>query len=140
MIRLVPLLAIMALFLGLVTVVHAQSAVNICSRTAEVQTGILAEVSGPTCSTITDTQLAGIAFLEVTGYSNASICTRRFRRTHGAGVDVDYGISLADHRARKRIQRGDRAGIHRAEWERHLLNPRGCLRCPHQSGRTLPRG
>ena len=73
MIRLVPLLAIMALFLGLVTVVHAQSAVNICSRTAEVQTGILAEVSGPTCSTITDTQLAGIAFLEVTGYSNASI-------------------------------------------------------------------
>ena len=74
MTKLVPLLAIMALFLGLVTVVHAQSAVNICSRTAEVQAAILASVTGsPTCSTITDTQLAAITQLEVTGYSNASI-------------------------------------------------------------------
>ena len=72
--KLVPLLAIMALFLGLVTVVHAQSAVNICSRTAEVQAAILASVTGsPTCSTITDTQLAAITQLEVTGYSNVSI-------------------------------------------------------------------
>ena len=74
MTKLVPLLAIMALFLGLVTVVHAQSAVNICSRTAEVQAAILASVTGsPTCSTITDTQLAAITQLEVTGYSNVSI-------------------------------------------------------------------
>ena len=43
------------------------------SRTAEVQTAILAEVSGAACSTITGTQLAGITYLEVTGYSNASI-------------------------------------------------------------------
>ena len=50
-----------------------QSAVNICSRTAEVQAAILARVSGPTCSTITGTQLAAITQLEVTGYSNASI-------------------------------------------------------------------
>ena len=73
--RLVPILAIMALFLGLVTVAHAQSAVNICSRTAEVQAAILASVTGsPTCSTITDTQLAGIdeLFLD-NGYSSASI-------------------------------------------------------------------
>ena len=91
MTRLMPLLAIMALFLGLVTVAHAQSAVNICSRTAEVQTAILAEVSGATCSTITDTQLAAITRLEVTGYSNASIVPGDF-----AGLTVLERMEITD--------------------------------------------
>ena len=91
MTKLVPLLAIMALFLGLGTVAHAQSAVNICSRTAEVQTGILAEVSGATCSTITDTQLASITHLEVTGYSSAGLVPGDF-----AGLTGLEWMSITD--------------------------------------------
>ena len=55
-----------------------QTVVDICSRTAEVQTAILAQVSGATCSTVTDTQLASIETLRITGYSAASIAPADF--------------------------------------------------------------
>ena len=51
----------------------AQTVTNICDRTPEMEQAILAQVSGATCSTVTETQLAGITSLRVTGYSNASI-------------------------------------------------------------------
>ena len=80
--RLHPLLIILAalaVFTLAIAPVNAaprqQTVVNICSRTTEVQTAILALVTpNPTCSTITDTQLAGIiGTLQITGYSSASI-------------------------------------------------------------------
>ena len=55
-----------------------QTVVDICSRTVEVQTSILAEVSGAVCSTVTGTQLAGITQLAITGYSSASIVSSDF--------------------------------------------------------------
>ena len=79
--RLHPLLIILAA-LAVFTLATApvnaaprqQTPVNICSRTAEVQTAILALVPGATCSTITSTQLAGVTgTLVVTGYNSASI-------------------------------------------------------------------
>ena len=64
------LLAAMAMLVLIVpaTAVEAsprqQTAVDICSRTAEVQAAILAALTGsPTCSTVTDTQLASVTDL-----------------------------------------------------------------------------
>ena len=51
--RLHPLLSILA-------APRQQTVVDICSRTVEVQTAILAKVSGATCLTSTSTQLAAI--------------------------------------------------------------------------------
>ena len=48
--------------------------VNICDRTQEVQAAILGGLTGdPTCSTVTDTQLASITRLEITGYSSKTV-------------------------------------------------------------------
>ena len=59
--------------------VKAAPGVDICSRTAEVQTAILASVGGGrTCSTITDTDLASIGSLRITGYSAESIVPADF--------------------------------------------------------------
>ena len=59
--------------------VKATPVVDICSRTAEVQTAILASVGGGrTCSTITDTDLASIGSLRITGYSAESIVPADF--------------------------------------------------------------
>ena len=56
-----------------------QTVVNICDRTAEVQTAILARVSGATCSTITQTQLAGInGEMSIFGYSSSSVDPSEF--------------------------------------------------------------
>ena len=64
--------------------------VNICDRTQEVQDAILGGLTGsPTCSTVTDTQLASITELDITGYSSASIVPRRLCRTRGAGDFTD---------------------------------------------------
>ena len=78
--RLHPLLIILAalaVFTLAIAPVNAaprqQTVVNICSRTTEVQTAIIALVPGATCLTITDTQLAAITELRITGYSSASI-------------------------------------------------------------------
>ncbi len=59
--------------------VKAAPVVDICSRTAEVQTAILASVGGVrTCSTITGTDLASIGSLRITGYSAESIVPADF--------------------------------------------------------------
>ena len=51
-----------------------QTVVNICSRTAEVQTAILTAIGGSaTCSTVTDTQLASVTTLSFFDYPNSSI-------------------------------------------------------------------
>ena len=51
-----------------------QTVVNICSRTAEVQTAILTAIGGSaTCSTVTDTQLASVTTLSFFSYPNSSI-------------------------------------------------------------------
>ena len=48
-----------------------QTVANICDRTPEVEAVILAEVTGATCSTITDAQLAAIVrSLLIEGYSS----------------------------------------------------------------------
>ena len=63
--------------------VSAAPVVNICDRTQEVQDAILGGLTGaPTCSTVTDTQLASITTLAITGYSSASIVPGDFRRAH----------------------------------------------------------
>ena len=74
------LLAAMAMLVLIVpaTAVEAsprqQTVVNICSRTTEVQTAILAAIGGSaTCSTVTDTQLASITSLTFFSYPNSSI-------------------------------------------------------------------
>ena len=66
------------------------SAVDICARTAQVQTAILAKVSGATCSTITDTQLAGITHLVITRNTNLSIAPGDFAGLTGLR-DLDIG-------------------------------------------------
>ena len=55
-----------------------QTVVDICSRTAVVQTRILSQVNGATCSTITDTQLAGIAVLSLHSYSSPTLLSSDF--------------------------------------------------------------
>ena len=74
------LLAAMAMLVLIVpaTAVEAsprqQTAVDICSRTAVVQAAILAALTGsPTCSTVTDTQLASVTDLFIFSYSSSSI-------------------------------------------------------------------
>ena len=70
----ITLITLVVLATGIVSAAPRQQvAVNICSRTAQAQTAILDKVSGDTCSDITDTQLAAITELIVTGYSNASL-------------------------------------------------------------------
>ncbi len=49
-----------------------QAVVDICSRTRAVQDAIINAIGG-TCSAVTNTQLAGIAKLQIEGYSNSSI-------------------------------------------------------------------
>ena len=75
------LLAAMAMLVLIVpaTAVQAQTVVNICSRTAEVETALLAAIGGSaTCSTVTDTQLASIPRLEFFDYPNSSILPADF--------------------------------------------------------------
>ena len=70
----ITLITLVVLATGIVSAAPRQQiAVNICSRTAQAQTAILDKVPEVTCSTITDTQLAAITELIVTGYSNASL-------------------------------------------------------------------
>ena len=71
----VVIVALLVLATGTVSAApRQQPVVNICDRTQEVQDAILGELTGsPTCSTVTDTQLASITELEITGYSSASI-------------------------------------------------------------------
>ena len=78
--RLHPLLIILAalaVFTLAIAPVNAaprqQTVDNVCTRTPEVQTAIIARLPGAACSTITDTQLAAITELRITGYSSASI-------------------------------------------------------------------
>ena len=97
--RLHPLLIILAalaVFTLAIAPVNAaprqQTVVNICSRTTEVQTAILALVTpNPTCSTITDTQLAAITELRITGYSSASIVPGDF-----AGLTMLTLLKISD--------------------------------------------
>ena len=84
MIRGIPLatIAVLALLILATGIVSAapqqQTVVNICSRTPEVQSAILNRVPGATCSTVTDTQLAGITSLTISGHSNASFVSGDF--------------------------------------------------------------
>ena len=56
-----------------------QTVVNICDRTPEVEAVILAEVTGATCSTITDAQLAAIVrSLLIEGYSSPTLLSSDF--------------------------------------------------------------
>ena len=66
--------------------------VNICDRTQEVQDAILGGLTGaPTCSTVTDTQLASIPALAITGYSSASIVPGDF-----AGLTTLDNLRISD--------------------------------------------
>ena len=70
----VAIVALLVLATGTVSAAPRQQAAGICSRTPEVQDAILGGLTGsPTCSTVTDTQLASITELDITGYSSASI-------------------------------------------------------------------
>ena len=69
-----------------------QAVVDICGRTPEVQTAILAKVDGATCSTITDAQLADITgLLDIIGYSSSSIDSSEF-----AGLTGVSFLKIAD--------------------------------------------
>ena len=68
-----------------------QTLVNICDRTQEVQTAILAKVSGATCITVTETQLASITILAITGYSSAIIVPGDF-----AGLTTLDNLRISD--------------------------------------------
>jgi Leucine-rich repeat (LRR) protein len=58
----------------------AQTVTNICGRTAAVEQAILNTSTGsPTCSTITEDQLAGINSLSITGYGRVTIVPSDFR-------------------------------------------------------------
>ena len=74
-----------------------QIAVNICSRTAEVQTAILALVTPtPPCSAITSMQLAGVTgTMTIKGYSSASIVPGDFAGlTTLTGLEITYSPML----------------------------------------------
>ena len=90
------MLALLVLATGTVSAApRQQTVVNICSRTAEVQTAILAEVTGATCSTITDTQLASISVLDFDRYSAASIIPADFAGLTGlTALTIEFGNSL----------------------------------------------
>ena len=94
--HLLLILAALAVFTLATAPVNAaprqQTPVNICSRTTEVQTAILALVPGATCSTITDAQLAGITGrLDIRGYSSASIVPGDF-----AGLTMLTELKISD--------------------------------------------
>ena len=78
MLRCIPLatvamLALIVLATGTVSAGRRQqTAVDICGRTQEVQDAILNETGG-TCSAVTDTQLAGIQYFYIDGYSSATV-------------------------------------------------------------------
>ena len=68
------IVVLLVLATGSVSAAPRQQTAEFCSRTQEVQDAILGGLTGsPTCSTVTDTQLASITELEITGYSSASI-------------------------------------------------------------------
>ena len=69
------LLAVVVLTTGVVSAgPRQQTVVDTCGRTQVVQDAILGQISGsPTCSTVTDTQLASVTRLEFSGYPNSSI-------------------------------------------------------------------
>ena len=75
LLRSIPLATMVGFALLVLTTDSVSAApVNICDRTQEVQDAILGGLTGsPTCSTVTDTQLASITELDITGYSSASI-------------------------------------------------------------------
>ena len=95
MLRRIPLatmvaVALLVLATGTVSAApRQQDTVDICSRTQEVQDAILAKVSNATCSTITDTQLAGIQYLFTDGYSNTTVIPGDFANLTGL---VELGI------------------------------------------------
>ena len=72
-----------------------RATVNICNRTPEVALALLAFIadSNPsvTCATVTDVQLAGVDWLEVDGYSRASIMPSDF-----AGLTSLYVLRIED--------------------------------------------
>ena len=66
------IVALLVLAAGTVSAApRQQNAVDICSRTQEVQDAIL-DMTGGTCSIVPGTQLNGITNLDFTGYSSAS--------------------------------------------------------------------
>ena len=100
------LLAAMAMLILIVpaTAVEAsprqQTAVDICGRTPEVQTAILAAIGGSaTCSTVTDTQLASVTTLEFYSYPNSSIPPADFAGLTGL-TSLSFISLRADYRAR----------------------------------------
>ena len=89
----IAVLALLILATGIVSAApQQQTVVNICSRTPEVQSEILNRVSGATCSTVTDTQLAGITSLNIGGHSNVSFVSGDF-----AGLTNLNQLSLSDN-------------------------------------------
>ena len=98
MTRLHPLLIILAalavftLATAPVNAAPRQQVVGFCDRTPEVQDAILESVTPySTCSTITDTQLAAITQLRITGYSSASIVPGDF-----AGLTMLTLLKISD--------------------------------------------
>ena len=88
--RLIIILAVLAVVTLATAPVNAQQVVfNICDRTQEVQDAILGELTdSPTCSTVTETQLAGIKVplhrrLQQRQHRPGRFC--RPHRTDGAG-------------------------------------------------------
>ena len=70
----IVIVVLLVLATGSVSAAPRQQTAEFCSRTQEVQDAILGGLTGsPTCSTVTDAQLASITELEITGYSSASI-------------------------------------------------------------------
>ena len=94
----VTMIALVVLATSNVQAAPLQSVVDICMRTDQGETAILAEVSGATCLTITDTQLAGITHLVITGNTNLSIKPGDFAGLTGL-IDLNIsrnGISTLD--------------------------------------------
>ena len=86
------MLVLMVAAAGTVSAAPRQQTIDICSRTAEVQTAILAELSGATtCSTVSAAQLSGITYLRVTGYSNSTIIPGDF-----AGLTALDELNIVD--------------------------------------------
>ena len=89
-----PRLVILILILAVVAVVtpatapvNAQQTSGICDRTPEVEAVILAQVTGATCSTITDAQLSAIVrSLLIEGYSSPTLLSSDFAGLHGVNV------------------------------------------------------
>ena len=92
LLRSIPLAAIViVVLLVLATGSVSAAPVNICDRTQEVQDAILGGLTGsPTCLTVTDTQLASITFLEITGYSSARIVPGDFAGLAGLETLLIY--------------------------------------------------